>query len=555
LVANDDGTIRFTHDLIQEAVLHDMGPAGRSILHRRIAEELERLSPNASEGPVAEIAWHFTQGQEPNRALPYVLRAGDRAAAVFAHAEAERAYTMARELAHQVGDAETESQALTRLGRIWTDVGKYDEALRVLETAAARYEAMDDVVNLGQVLAGIGWVHALNLTAREGLQRLEPVVEKLAAHGPSETLVEMYLRLTNLYFIEGQYESKLLAATRAAEIAQQVGSESLLARTNVTRADSLLILGDPLTAQEMLGEAIPILENAGLLDAAAFAHAVAAAASLRLGRPESARSQAEHAASVAGEVEVQWILEEAGVLLGRALFLLGEWPAAADHLTEVARDPDARLHAWAPALALLYLAEVRMMQGDEGVASAMLEECAELVEVRDHVQVREAMPRVLAELDLRHGRAGEARARLETVHASDDQSLASCLPVLARACLELDDLDAASTTVERAFLLAERIPNAVLRVEALEAQTHIWARRGSLENTIMAADEMVSDARSIRYRYMEGRGLELRGALERLRGQDGVAKLSLLQALSIMRELGAKPDVGRIESELATTAP
>lgn len=52
----------------------------------------------------AELAWHFAEGDEPARALPYALQAGDQAKATYAHADAEKHYRMAVELARKSGD-------------------------------------------------------------------------------------------------------------------------------------------------------------------------------------------------------------------------------------------------------------------------------------------------------------------------------------------------------------------------------------------------------------------------------------------------------------------
>src|SRR5262249_25097908 len=77
------------HDLVREAVEAALSTGQRKALHRRVAVTLERAAPTEH---AEELADHFTRGGQPERALPYALRAGDQAEAVYAHSEAEQHY-------------------------------------------------------------------------------------------------------------------------------------------------------------------------------------------------------------------------------------------------------------------------------------------------------------------------------------------------------------------------------------------------------------------------------------------------------------------------------
>jgi predicted ATPase len=75
----------FVHDLIREAVATTVGPGQRILLHRRIGEWLESHPEGVRRA--AEIAWHFEQSGESERALPYALRAEDQAEEALAHVD------------------------------------------------------------------------------------------------------------------------------------------------------------------------------------------------------------------------------------------------------------------------------------------------------------------------------------------------------------------------------------------------------------------------------------------------------------------------------------
>jgi predicted ATPase len=79
------GTYRFAHDLVREVVEGEVGPARRLVLHRRVAEALEN---DGGEPPVAVLAFHYARSDAPDKAVVYLERAGDQAAAQFAQATA-----------------------------------------------------------------------------------------------------------------------------------------------------------------------------------------------------------------------------------------------------------------------------------------------------------------------------------------------------------------------------------------------------------------------------------------------------------------------------------
>jgi len=80
---------QFTHDLIREVVLADLGTARRTLLHRRVAEVLEATVPTPA---VTVLAHHYAQSDEQDKAILYLERAGDAARTRYAQTEAASSY-------------------------------------------------------------------------------------------------------------------------------------------------------------------------------------------------------------------------------------------------------------------------------------------------------------------------------------------------------------------------------------------------------------------------------------------------------------------------------
>src|SRR5215831_13716199 len=76
LVETGDDAYQFSHDLIREVLLADLGTARRALLHRRVAEALEQ-GPGAL--PLESLAFHYAQSGETEKVLSYLERSGDAA--------------------------------------------------------------------------------------------------------------------------------------------------------------------------------------------------------------------------------------------------------------------------------------------------------------------------------------------------------------------------------------------------------------------------------------------------------------------------------------------
>src|SRR6185312_13772613 len=92
---------RFNHVLTQQALYHGVSRRRRR-LHLAAGAALERLPQSQRSGHASELAWHFLQAEEPARALPYVIQAGDQAQTIYAYAAAENRYRTAVELARDL---------------------------------------------------------------------------------------------------------------------------------------------------------------------------------------------------------------------------------------------------------------------------------------------------------------------------------------------------------------------------------------------------------------------------------------------------------------------
>lgn len=85
------GTLSFHHALLQEAAYSTMLLRTRRQLHGQLADHLIRSEPES----VPEIAFHLMEAKETERAIPYLIEAGERASRAMALSDAIRIFTTA----------------------------------------------------------------------------------------------------------------------------------------------------------------------------------------------------------------------------------------------------------------------------------------------------------------------------------------------------------------------------------------------------------------------------------------------------------------------------
>jgi transcriptional regulator with XRE-family HTH domain/tetratricopeptide (TPR) repeat protein len=317
-------TYRFVHDVIHEVVATDLGAAHRALLHRRIAEVLESQGGAA----VELLGYHYDRAGASEKAALYLEQAGDRAWAQHATVAAEGYYRDAVERRDRLGKTHESARVREKLGLVLLTTAHHDAALQALEEAAATYRTAHDDESLGRVTARIGRVHESRGTPAEGVQRVQPLVERLEACGPSPGLVTLYARLADLLWACGRYRAQRAAAQRAIDLARQVGDDHSLAEALWEHGIAQLTAGHLAEARSALEEAVPRAEAVGALDSHIEPLLLLSVIFLRYGAVEHSRLTCTRALSLAERSCFSEYVTAATARLAIISFVLGDWAQA-----------------------------------------------------------------------------------------------------------------------------------------------------------------------------------------------------------------------------------
>ena len=128
----------FRHWLYRDVLYRRLNPGSRVGFHRRLAEGVESLGCAVQAETAAEIALHFEEGHEYERAVPYLLLTAKNAARRYAHGQAITILEHAGELLPRIAQPRREALNL----RILEKMGTAHYALGEMDRAADLYTSM-----------------------------------------------------------------------------------------------------------------------------------------------------------------------------------------------------------------------------------------------------------------------------------------------------------------------------------------------------------------------------------------------------------------------------
>ena len=129
---------RFRHGLVQEVAYGTLVEARRRELHLRVGEALVELHRDSPAEAYGLLAHHFAEADEPERAVEYLLKAGDAARAVYAEDEAVELYRRALGFMERTGDQAQARQTLLKIGLTHHLAFEYRAANEAFSEAFAR---------------------------------------------------------------------------------------------------------------------------------------------------------------------------------------------------------------------------------------------------------------------------------------------------------------------------------------------------------------------------------------------------------------------------------
>ncbi|MDI6697254.1 MAG: BTAD domain-containing putative transcriptional regulator [Anaerolineales bacterium] len=230
---------RFHHPLIRRTLYESLSRVRRANLHTRAAEAIEvifALRPGGLSQQIEILAYHYDLSDRRDRALPYLIQAGENAANVYAFEVAVDYYERALNLMDDLGlpDPSRRWRLLESLG--WwhgSILANTPKAVACFERALALEAGPDwqpagrDVVRL-HCGAAVTLITAGDLDAAEA--HLQAAIMQVDEGDGAPEYADLLYNLAQLYWHQNNYQQALEAAQHSLDIANRLNQPEVIAR-------------------------------------------------------------------------------------------------------------------------------------------------------------------------------------------------------------------------------------------------------------------------------------------------------------------------------------
>jgi class 3 adenylate cyclase/tetratricopeptide (TPR) repeat protein len=492
-VSPERGQYGFLQELVRRVAYETLSKKDRRDKHLAAARFIEELRGQDEEEFVEIIATHYLEawraapdaadaGEIKGRARDSLVRAGERAASLAAHVEAQRYFEEAADLA---SDAGVQASLVERAGMAAQAAGattlaseRFEHAIELFESNGLTHPAARVSARLGQVQWDIG-------RFAEGVDRMEASLKVLSGEEHDEDFAVLAHQLGRMDFFAGRIDQAAERTETAIDIAEGLWLPELL--SNALNTKAVILYSARARRREgyaLMQYALEMALDNDLPEAAMRAYYNISDLAVQADRFQEGKSFVERGLALArrlGNRDWEWRF------LGQvqSMLLLGDWDLTVSMIEEIPIEkvPEARL---ASSAYLLIVPIIRVAQGEIAAAEEAfgifppVDDSADLQELMMHRAGR-------AVLELANGEPAKALASArgvldvwEDVGVASEPGMYGLLSAVD-AAFELSDLDA----VEEFLSMVEAIPRGkrpqFLEANALRYRARLAALRGTGE--------------------------------------------------------------------------
>jgi tetratricopeptide (TPR) repeat protein len=220
---------RFSHALVREALYKDLPASRRIELHGQIGAAIEQIHGEDLKPHQAALAYHFSAANVTEKAIQYLIGAGEAASAVFAYHEARQHWDEALELLQgEAGSLRRRARLSQRLALLCWMID-YPAGIRYLKGALSTYESLGLERHAAECHASLGIFYAVPgqetsdiSRAWEHFRKAEATLSK-GPEGPN--LARLYTGISQTAYASRRTSEGLAAGKRAMEIAEEIRDE------------------------------------------------------------------------------------------------------------------------------------------------------------------------------------------------------------------------------------------------------------------------------------------------------------------------------------------
>jgi len=525
--SEQDKTYTFRHTLVRETVYGTLLTPRRRKLHRRVGYGLEEMYAGRLDEAVDLLAYHFGEAAHAERAMPYTIRAAERAMDRFDYEQAATLFERAREyfreaaptpeqelrvygglgdVGNYTGEYDAALQAydralaiekqragpdqhrrvaeqLRKIGRTWERKADYDEALRWLGLALAELD-MDPhtarVPERARVYNDMGWVNYRQGQSQKARSWALRALEILEGTEYYQDIASAYNRLVAVYYQTGRWAEATEFAEKSLKLREQIGYTYGVASSLSNLAALLIIQGAWDRALEYVQRSLKYSEEMGDAEGVAVAYNNLGLIYRDQGNFTQAEQSLNRSLEVAGQIRNPLLMAFAYTNLGHLALVRGRYRNALGFL-ERSRSLAAEVGSQEQVAEIDWLtAEAQLGLGEIDEAIRLAEKAAALARRVQSKNNEGAALRVTGWAYLQRGDLQPAEEHLEASCAIYDELQHPF--ELAKSQRRLAELRAKQGRAEEARDLLEQAEKTFAQLRAVPALNEVRRQLAALDD-------------------------------------------------------------------------
>jgi len=223
---------RFAHALYQNVLYGDLVSKRRMLLHRQAGEQLLQHYGKQAARIAAQLAMHFELGRDFERAIEYLIQAGDNAAQLYANDEAEKHYSRAVDLVEKLSDEEQtrkKSIIYQKRGGVNFALSRFNEAADDFTSMLKQAQTLHDAAMESRALNALTLTLFYSHRLTEMAERAEEALA-VAERAQNESLRVETIQLIGLKnTCYGELSKAKTMLDEAVSVARSTGDKPVLA--------------------------------------------------------------------------------------------------------------------------------------------------------------------------------------------------------------------------------------------------------------------------------------------------------------------------------------
>ncbi len=271
-----EGVCSFADILVRDVVYEGVSLLKRKKLHGVVGAALEKVYAKKIDEHLGELASHFLESGDKDKALDYFLKAGDKAAKIFANSEATSYLQSALKLLEEKeGELKEKKNVLERLGDTKRLVGEYDVSIKYWNDAlplARQLNEKETSARLHRKIANLLWSNLGNKERAE--EHHQKALKILETEPESVELASLYEDMAGMVSMgaTGNMTEALSLGEKAVELAKKLNAHEVLAHSYMPLGEIFSWLGNRKKALECFERALTIALDNGYMETAVWAY-------------------------------------------------------------------------------------------------------------------------------------------------------------------------------------------------------------------------------------------------------------------------------------------